>query len=377
MSKQRVRVAHVVLQLDVGGMEKVLAEFARNADRRRFDLRFVSLTTSGPVAREIEACGYPVTALGVKPGLKAGLVFRLACLFRQWRADVVHTHNNAPLIYGAPAARLAGAAALIHTRHGQNFRAGWRQKLAFRLASLLVNRVVCVSEDSRKMSVGEGVAPGRLQRIWNGIDLSRFAYLGPRADGPAVMVARLSPEKGTEHLVRAVALVVRQFPGFRLDIAGGGRCLPDLRALVARSGLTEHVRFLGEVADVPSVLARASLFVLPSLSEGLSLTLLEAMARGLPVVTTAVGGSPELVADGQTGFLVPPAAPEALAEKLLLLLRDPDRARVLGLAGRRRVEEHFSTQAMLNQYEQLYTRALHRATPLPVISLRCPVTTRG
>jgi glycosyltransferase involved in cell wall biosynthesis len=369
MRKQRIRVTHLVLQLDTGGMEKVLAEFARNADRSRFDLRFVSLTTRGPVAEEIEACGYPVTALGVKPGLEVGLVFRLAGLFRQWRSDILHTHNNAPLIYGAPAGRLAGARGLIHTRHGQNFRAGWRQKLAFRLASLLVDRVVCVSEDSCQMSVREGVPPSRLQRIWNGIDLSRFAYLGPQAGGPAVMVARLSPEKGTEHLIRAAALVARRLPSFRLEIAGGGRCLPELQALVAQSGVADQIRFLGEVRDVPALLARAGLFVLPSLSEGLSLTLLEAMARGLPVVTTAVGGSPEVVVDGQTGFLVPPAAPEPLAEKLLLLLTRPELACSLGLAGRRRVEDHFSTQAMLNQYEQLYDRVVQRTRPPRVASL--------
>jgi glycosyltransferase involved in cell wall biosynthesis len=238
-----------------------------------------------------------------------------------------------------------------------------------------VDRVVCVSEDSRALSAREGVAPGRLQRIWNGIDLSRFAYLGPRPGGPAVMVARLSPEKGTEHLIRAAALVARRSPAFRLEIAGGGRCLPELQALAAQCGVAEQVRFLGEVWDVPDLLARASLFVLPSLSEGMSLTLLEAMARGLPVVTTAVGGSPEVVVDGQTGFLVPPAAPEALAEKLLLLLSRPDLGGPMGLAGRRRVEEHFSTQAMLSQYERLYDRLVRRAAPSRVALLPYPSTT--
>jgi glycosyltransferase involved in cell wall biosynthesis len=357
---RRLRIAHVVLQLDTGGMEKLLTEFARHANRDRFELGFISLTTRGTQAGDIEACGWPVQALGVPAGLKPGLVFRLARLFRDWKADVVHTHNNAPLLYAAPAARLVGAR-VVHTRHGQSFRAGRREKVGFRLACMLAHRVVCVSGDSARLSARDGVAWRRLRRVWNGIDLTRFDFRGPAEGGPAVMVARLSPEKGTEHLIRAVALVVRQRPDFRLEIAGNGRCLPELQALASKCGVSQQVRFLGEVRDVPAVLARASMFVLPSLSEGVSLTLLEAMARGLPVITTAVGGSPEVVEDGRTGFLVPPASPEALAEKILLLLSRPELGQALGLAGRRRVEEHFDVAGMMRQYERLYDEILPRA----------------
>jgi glycosyltransferase involved in cell wall biosynthesis len=358
---RRVRVVHVVRQMDVGGMEKLLVEFARHADRDRFDLRFVSLTTRGPVAGEIEACGWPVTALGEPGGLRPALPFRLAGLFGRWRADVVHTHNTAPLLYGAPAARLVRVPGVIHTRHGQHFRAGRRQATAFRLASHLADRVVCVSADSARLSAREGVARGQLRTVWNGIDLARFAYRGPCPGGPAVMVARLSPEKDAATLLRAAALVVRHRPDFRLEIAGTGTCLPDLRRLAGELGLDGCVRFLGEVRDVPALLERAGLFVLPSLSEGVSLTLLEAMARGLPVVATRVGGTPEVVADGETGFLVPAAAPEQLAERITALLDRPDVGRAMGAAGRRRVEEAFSAAAMVGQYERIYDWVLRRA----------------
>lgn len=357
---RRLRVAHVVLQLRMGGMEKLLVEFARHADRERFDLRFVCLTDRGALADDIEACGWPVTVLGKTAGLRPGLVFRLARLFRGWKTDVVHTHNNGALLYGAPAARVAGAAGVVHTRHGQHFRAGRREQAAFRFAAMLADRVVCVSEDTARMSAGEGVPRHKVRRLWNGIDLSRFAYLGPTPSGPVVMVARLSPEKDAESLVRAAALAARQLPAFRLEVAGDGPCLPALKQLAAGLGLENHVKFLGEVRDVPALLARASLFVLPSVSEGVSLTLLEAMARGLPVVATRVGGTPEVVADGETGFLVPPSCPEALAERMVFVLRFPELGRHLGLAGRRRVEEHFSATGMLRQYEALYCGLLRR-----------------
>src|SRR5262249_28267990 len=133
---------------------------------------------------------------------------------------------------------------------------------------------------------------------------------------------------------------------------------PELERLAADLGLTEHVTFLGPVSDVPALLARAALFVLPSRTEGISLTLLEAMARGLPVVATRVGGNPEGVADGETGLLVPPADPASLSAAVLSLLRDPQRGRCMGQAGRRRAERHFEVGRMVARYEGLYRELL-------------------
>jgi glycosyltransferase involved in cell wall biosynthesis len=360
-SRNRLRVAHVALQLDMGGMEKLLVEFARHTDREKVDLRFVSLNGRGGLADDIEACGWPVQVLHKGAGVRPPLVLDLARLFHSWKVDVVHTHNNGPLLYAAPAARLARVPAVIHTRHGRSFGMGRRQMFAVRLASALADQFVCVSEDSRALSFRQGIPRRKLSRLWNGIDLSRFRFHGPQDGGPAVLVARLNPEKDVATLLRAAALAVRQCPSFRLEIAGDGPSLPSLRALAAELGLDEQVRFLGVVRDVPGLLARASLFILPSLSEGVSLTLLEAMASGLPVVCTWVGGNPEIVIDGQTGFLVPTSSPEALAEKMVFLQARPELTRMMGLAGRRRAEEHFDVHGMLDRYERLYRGVLARA----------------
>jgi glycosyltransferase involved in cell wall biosynthesis len=339
----------------MGGLEKLLVEFARYADRQRFDLHFLSLSTRGRLANDIEACGWPVTALDEPDGVRPGLVWRLARAFRRLGADVVHTHDDKPLLYGAPAAALAGVPRQIHTRHGQAFFLRPRQARLISLAARLTDGFVCVSEDSARVTVRRhGVAPRGVSTIWNGIDLGRFAYSGPRADGPAVTVARLNPEKDMATLLRAVALVVRSQPAFRLEVAGDGPCLADLKQTAADLRLNGHVRFLGLVSDVPALLIRARLFVLSSVSEGVSLTLLEAMARGLPVAATRVGGNPEVVADGDTGLLVPARSPAALAEALLRLYGDADLGRRLGLAGRRRVEAHFDVRRMVARYEALY-----------------------
>ena len=140
----------------------------------------------------------------------------------------------------------------------------------------------------------------------------------------------------------------------RVEVAGGGSCLEDLKGLAAELGVAERVTFLGEVRDIPALLSRARMFVQPSLSEGIPLTVLEAMARGLPVVATRVGGLPEVVIDGETGLLVPAADPPALAEAVLTLWRDPDAAGRMGDAGRRRAEERFDVRRMVSQYEALY-----------------------
>jgi glycosyltransferase involved in cell wall biosynthesis len=352
---RRVRVLHLTQGLGVGGQEKLLVEFARHADRAHFDLRFLCLGDRGALAGDVESCGWGVAALGRPSGLRPALIPRLARLFRLWRPDVVHTHDDRPLLYGAPAAWLARVPRLIHTRHhGGLAQITPRQATLSALAARLADRFVCVSLDSACSAARQGVPADRLCTLWNGIDLGRFDYSGPRPGGPVVSVARLSPEKDLRTLLRAAALAARDFPGLRLEIAGDGRCLVGLRWLAGELGLGERVTFLGEVRDVPALLARAALFVLPSRTEGISLTLLEAMARGLPLVTTRVGGNPEVVADGETGLLVPPGQPHELAAAMLSLLRDPDRGRRMGLAGRRRVEAHFEIRQMVARYEELY-----------------------
>jgi glycosyltransferase involved in cell wall biosynthesis len=353
--RRPLRVAHITLGLDVGGQEKLLAEFARQTDRSRFQLFFVALTTRGRLAEEIEAEGWPVVALGGKPGFRPRLSWSIAKQLQHWRIDVVHTHDIKPLIYGAAAARMTGARRVIHTRHFAKLPTlSSRQNWLGQLASRMTDDYVCVSEESRRAALDEGVPERKLKVIWNGIDLQRFAYSGAQASGPAVLVARLSPEKDVATLLEATALVAAQEPGFRLDIAGDGPSAGELRQQVASLGLGGRVRFLGDVRDVPGLLARAKFFVLSSLTEGISLTLLEAMARGLPIVTTRVGGNAEVVKDGETGILVEAGKPDLLARAMLELTRSSDCCARFGKAGRLRAEEHFDVRRMVPRYEKLY-----------------------
>ena len=360
---RRLRVVHVSGCLDMGGQEKLLVEFAKHADRDRFELRFVSLGTRGALAEDLETQSWPVTALDVSAGLHMSLPLRLMKLLRSWEADIVHTHNDRPLIYAAPAAQLARVTSVIHTKHGRGTGNTPRQNYLAALTARLTDRFVCVSDDCARLAAEQRVPANRILTLHNGIDTRQFAFAGPCPTGPAVVVARLSPDKDLATLLHAVALVVRKSPDFHLAIAGDGPCAAELRQLADQLGVANRVRFLGLVNDVPALLQQARSFVLSSISEGVPLTILEAMASGLPVVATSVGGVPEVVSDGVTGLLVEPRNPQALASALLGMHQDAESALRFGSAGRRRVEALFDVRQMVARYEQLYVGAC--GSPLP------------
>ncbi len=351
-------VAHVAYSLQTGGMERLLVEYARRADRDEFRLHFYSLTDAGTPAEDIAACGWPIACLGKLSGFRGSVVRRLAKAFQRDGIQIVHTHNSGAMIYGVLAARLAGAQAIIHTRHGQRFGASTRQTWTFAAFTRWIDRVVSVSQDGVQRCRREGVPANRVRLVHNGIDWTRFSRTGPLGDGPAILVARLVPEKDLPNLLAATAQVVSREPAFRLQIAGDGPCLPETRQMIAEQGLDQHVQLLGERRDVPELLQQASLFVLPSLTEGISLTLLEAMASGLPVVATRVGGNAEVVEHGRTGLLVPASDAGQLAEAILQIAGDRELAQRFGAAGRERVQQLFDATHMVRQYEAMYREVL-------------------
>ena len=358
------RVMHVSLGTQVGGMEKLLVEFAKFTDRSRFELTFASLERRGDIAAEIEALNWPVYDFNKRLGLRPSVVGRLAWQLRKCRTQVVHTHNTAAFIYGVLAAKMAGVKRIIHTRHGQRLGASARQTFLFRRLTRLVERVVCVSEDGRRLSLLEGVQPRRLCTILNGIDFDRFDYAGMRPFAPAITVARLSPEKNIACLIRAVPLVLQKLGAvadtFSLNIVGDGAQRAELERLTQELSLSERVRFLGQQNNVTQLLTNASMFVLPSLTEGVSLTLLEAMASGLPVVATRVGGTPEVVDHGHTGLLVSARRPDELANAIAHTFLNPVTAAHMGQLGRQRVEQAFCVKAMIRNYQELYVNEVRK-----------------
>jgi glycosyltransferase involved in cell wall biosynthesis len=368
-SSSRLTVVHVVSSLDVGGLERVVLDLATHVDRRRTTPCVVCLERPGAWASRLTEIGIPVDCVSNPEGWIPTRIVGLARLLRGLEADVVHLHNVKSHLHGALAARLAGVPIVVSTKHGRNYPTSLIARLTNRLACAICSDLIGVSADCA--AIWHKVEAARAEKvsvIVNGIDTAAFPYSSRPPGGPvrAVSVARLSAVKDPLTLLRATRRVIDDEPDFRLDLVGDGPLRSEVEAEIARLRLERVVRMHGTLGDVRGVLAGASFFVLASTSEGVSMTLLEAMATGLPVVATGVGGTPEVVVDGTTGLLVHPRDPGALADTMLWLLRRPETRQRMGLAARRRVEERFAMRHTIEAYDGLYRRAIeahrqHRA----------------
>ncbi|MBS0260691.1 MAG: GT4 family glycosyltransferase PelF [Planctomycetes bacterium] len=358
---RKLKVVHLVIALQFGGLEKVVYDLVRFANRQRFDVHVLCLGEVGALGASFAAAGIQVESLGVHGSGAFSAIRAARKRLRQLRPDILHTHNLAAHIVGSIAAKLSGVPVVIQTRHGMHESHGLKQNLSNRLATRFTDCMVAVSGSTAEVALEKDHIPrARLEIIRNGVDLELYRQ---RVGKPlpktsrAIHAARLDhATKDQRTLLRAMRLVVNQCPDFQLQIAGDGADRPFLESLCDELNLRPNVTFLGFRHDVHALLPEADVFVLSSVTEGLPMTLLEAMACGLPVISTNVGGIPELVTDSETGLLVPPQSPELLAAALLELIRDPARAETLGRAGRHRVEQTFDIRRVTAQYEELYLR---------------------
>ena len=355
-------VVHCVYSLGIGGQEMVILSLVTRMDRSRFTPRVLCLNESGELAPRFVAAGVPVDVLVPAVGRSSLASLRtLRRYFRTHRPAILHTHNPVPHQYGALAHVAARVPVLIHTKHGRNQLLSARGRLYERVAGWLTDVVVPVSQDAADVALTvDRVSRRRLRLIRNGIDIPKEIVKRDGVGWRAVHVARLNVVKDQTTLLRAARLVLDREPRFTLDLVGDGEMRAELESLVDQLDLRSAVRFHGFTNDVWPHLAQADVFVLSSLSEGISITLLEAMAAGLPIVATDVGGNPEVVTHGQTGLLVPAANPEAMAGAICRLLAHPEEAARFGQAGRERVHQDFSLDKLIRQYEELYLEVLQK-----------------
>ena len=362
-----IRLAVVTSTLAVGGAEQLLLDLLARLDRDRFAIRLAFLQADpGPIGREAMGLGLPSTT-----GLRQGRLDP-ACPWRLWRwfrghdIEVVLAINHVDvLLYGLPAAK-AALAAFVNWENetGRRYAAHALTMAVRRLALARVDRVVAAAEGHKAyIERAEAVPASRIAVIHNGVAPSRSASalsraearqcLGLAATTPVVVqTAALRPDKAHEVMLEALAAVRTRLPEAVVLLAGDGPRRGALAALAGRLGLGEACRFLGVRRDIGDILAAADVFALSSapLQETLSVAAIEAMFAGLPVVATAVGSMDEIVAEGETGRLVPPGDPEALAEALIGLLVDPEAARRLGRHGARLAGERFGIDGMVTAF---------------------------
>jgi len=353
----------------VGGLERVVVELCRQVNRDRYKLSVCCLGTRGPLADLVEQAGSSVTVCTDQSRRGKYLRgFELARIFADERVDLVHAHHTPAFVDSAVGASLRRLP-LIATDHCKAYPTSLRWRLLERAASTVAASVVVVSEQSgRDLVQHQGVAAAKVKTIYNGVDVVRS---GPEStadirrglgfavdDTVVVTAARLEPQKGLDLLLRVAPTVVGAAPTIKFLIVGGGSELNALRAQARSLNVEHHVVFTDYRLDAIDLMSASNCYVQTSHWEGLPMTLLEAMALRLPVVATAVGGVPEVVAHGVTGYLVHDREPRMLAEYLLDVVRDPVRAAQMGDAGYASYRARFSAKAMTEQYEGLYEQVL-------------------
>jgi len=371
-----IRVMHVVALFGLAGMERGVINVINRLDPSRFSPMICSLTWQSDETRGLLPARIPVFELRKRRGFDWRLIWRLARLFRRESVDVVHSHNWATFLYTVLAARLARVPVIIHGEHGleeqrtRPLRAALQRWLAGS-----VTQFTAVSTDLARALVRDWKLPqGRVTTIPNGVNLDDFgqrhdidrlreAASFPREARIILNIGGIRPIKDHATLIRAFARVSAALPVSRLLLVGsdyGNGMKPALERLIDSLGLRGAVIFAGVRHDIPQLLALSHVYANTSLFEGMSNTILEAMAAGKPVVATAVGGNPELVQDGTTGFLVAPGDHEQLGERLTALLAEPALCARFGETGRRRAEQHHSLSSMVRRYADLYQETIVR-----------------
>lgn len=368
-----MRVVQLVNNLDMGGLERLAVDLAycQLADGHQPIL--YCLTHPGRIATEAAGNGVSVRSFEKPEGPHPGIVWKIARQLRQDRPDVLHTHNHLVHHYGVGAAVMARVPVIVNTRHRAEFRlvsepSGSRivtdprdrnSDRIFRATLPWVDSVVLISEATRQFFIEHrGIPAAKTRVILNGANLNKFlrASAHPGSSLPKVrfgIAARMVPEKDHFTLLRAFAFVVAEIPQAELHIAGDGEFRPRLESFAQELNIGGQVTFLGALPEISRFLSQLDVFVLSSLNEGLPLVLLEAMAAGLPVVSTRAGGVEEAAIDSQNAYLSAPGDAQGLAQAMIRMARSPNLAQ-MGAMGRQIVQDRFRIEQTWREYHKLF-----------------------
>ena len=367
------RITHIIKATGIAGAERHLITMLPELDRQRFDICVIILTEpKKPVDKlliTLQQTGIKSERMIINGHADLYLVFRLARRLRDLDPCVVHTHLLHADLYGTVAARMAGVPAIISSRHNDDpFRARWPLSFLLRIINRYTNRFIAISETVRAFTVKtEKVPVSVVDTVYYGlaVDTEYNRHVIDARDefgllkGPLlVCAARLTEQKGHKWLLRAFRLVVNQLPETSLLLLGDGPLREHLEDTVVNLDLAKNVRFAGWRTDVMNILPSTDLFVLASEWEGFGLAILEAMSFSLPIIATKVGGIPEVVLDGETGWLVKARDSDAFAGSILAALSSPDKMLQCGQRGKLRVHDTFSVQKMIFDTEKIYNLVL-------------------
>lgn len=378
MTDSRPLVAHVMYRFDTGGLENGIVNLINHMPESAYRHAIIALTEITDFRQRIHRSDVEFIAMDKAPGHVFWIYPQLLRVFRKLRPAIVHTRNLAALEAQVPA-WLAGIGARVHGEHGRdvgdydgrNKKCQWIR----RIYSPFVKHYIALSRDLADYLVNPvGISPDRVTQIYNGVDAIRFhpadrrqPIAGSPFNAPDYWVVgtagRMQTVKDQTNLAKAFVLAIKQAPALaerlRLIMVGEGPLRQESQAILDAAGVANLAWLPGERDDIPDVMRGLNCFILPSIAEGISNTILEAMATGLPVIATAVGGNAELINEGNNGHLVPAANSACLANAIVELALQPEIARSMGHQGRQIVEHNYSMDAMVRNYQQLYDRLFY------------------
>jgi len=382
----KIRIAQVITGLVFGGGGQVMWTIARKIDRAQFDMDIYCVIGGGQLAADIERMGFKVKILeGAYDHRRlfpysVSKTLELARDLRRGQYNIVHTHLYQADVIGRVAAALAGVPKVVKSLHNMGAWKTGLHRIVDRILSGRTEKVICCSAYQREAAIRqEGLSEDEVVTIYHGVDLSRFEPRGDRAAfaktvglDPALRtvgtVGRMIDVKGQIHFLEAIPAVLAQHPHTQFVIVGDGPLRERLFDAVKDTPYRDRVSFLGLRGDIPELLGLMDVFVFPSLSEGLGIAVLEAMAARLPVVASDIRPLSELVIPGQTGFLVKPRDHDELAGAVNRLLADEPLRNGMGNRGRERVSQHFTDTKMVKDTEDLYRALYHQSTRQVAVS---------
>jgi len=364
-----VRVAFCITDLDPGGAERALLELVRRLDHSEWEPSVFCLSKAGALVDQFEAANVPVTCLGATSSLNVTVLPRLIGHLRRQKPQLLQTFLFHANIMGRVAGRLAGVSRIVSGIRVAEKRSRFPLWLD-RVTDRFVHRHVCVSGAVARFSMDTGRLPSnKVEVIGNGVDADRFGkavpadlskFGIPKGSRVGVFVGRLDPQKQPLLLLEAARTLAVEHGELHFLLVGEGPMRGELEAFIDSHGLSSGVHLAGWQADVPGILAGADFLVLPSLWEGMPNVILEAMAAGLPVVSTRVEGTDELIDDGKNGMIVEPNSPAELVEAISQLLQNPTRTKEMGRLAQQKVTKEFTWDSMVAQYTSLYRQLLGR-----------------
>jgi len=379
-----IRLLKVMTTYFSGGTEGQVLNLVRHLDRQAFDLQFACLRKGGDVLSDFENLHIPIAEFRIKNLYRPQTFlqqWRFANFLRAQRFQIVHSYNFYSNMFAIPAARLARVPVVLASIRDRGVYLTPKQKVAQKWVCGLADRILVNAESIREWLLEQGYQDSKITLIKNGVDMARYADVSnssrirrelniPESVPIVVMIARLNPQKGVDDFIKAASLLRRSHPDVRFLIAGSKlqyqegvfsqdrEYLQELERLAIDLKVSDRVIFAGHRTDTPEILAEAAISVLPSHSEGLSNTLLESMAAGIPTIATRVGGNPELVKDHVNGILIPVRSPEHLARAIEEILDNSQLARRFGQQARIMAAEGFSLTKMAADTQALYRNEL-------------------